>query len=251
MRRCDRIHAGLLTHLADIMGAARMRQGHVHAGRLSAGYGFGEQPAFDALIAEVDGDFAGMCLFFPSFSTWRGRPGVYVQDLFVEERFRGAGVGVALLRGTAALSRARGGGLSPPVRRREELLGRSVSTSGSASPWSDARADPCGLWRGLRALAGAAESGVRGTSMKAFYADEQKRHDPKVFLSSGAPQPNPEKPERVERLLAGAKRRRLRDRAPARSRPKADRRHPYAGISRFPAEHLSRAGSGSRARRKK
>ena len=35
--------------------------------------------------------------------------------------------------------------------------------------------------------------------MKAVYADEQKRHDPKAFLSSGAPQPNPEKPERVER----------------------------------------------------
>ncbi|WP_027057148.1 histone deacetylase family protein [Mesorhizobium loti] len=41
--------------------------------------------------------------------------------------------------------------------------------------------------------------------MKALYAEEQKRHDPKAFLSSGAPQPNPEKPERVERLLAGAK----------------------------------------------
>jgi acetoin utilization deacetylase AcuC-like enzyme len=41
--------------------------------------------------------------------------------------------------------------------------------------------------------------------MKAFFADEQKRHDPKAFLSSGAPQPNPEKPERVDRLLAGAK----------------------------------------------
>jgi acetoin utilization deacetylase AcuC-like enzyme len=41
--------------------------------------------------------------------------------------------------------------------------------------------------------------------MKAFYAEEQKRHDPKAFLSSGAPQPNPEQPERVERLLAGAK----------------------------------------------
>lgn len=41
--------------------------------------------------------------------------------------------------------------------------------------------------------------------MKAFYADEQKRHDPRAFLSSGAPQPNPEKPERVERLLAGAR----------------------------------------------
>ncbi|OCP00587.1 MULTISPECIES: histone deacetylase family protein [unclassified Ensifer] len=41
--------------------------------------------------------------------------------------------------------------------------------------------------------------------MKAFYAAEQKRHNPKAFLSSGAPQPNPEQPERVERLLAGAR----------------------------------------------
>ncbi|MCK3780064.1 histone deacetylase family protein [Ensifer sesbaniae] len=41
--------------------------------------------------------------------------------------------------------------------------------------------------------------------MKAFYAEEQKRHNPKAFLSSGAPQPNPEQPERVERLLAGAR----------------------------------------------
>lgn len=41
--------------------------------------------------------------------------------------------------------------------------------------------------------------------MRAFFADEQRRHDPKSFLSSGAPKPNPEVPERVERLLAGAK----------------------------------------------
>ncbi|ATU94728.1 histone deacetylase family protein [Phyllobacterium zundukense] len=41
--------------------------------------------------------------------------------------------------------------------------------------------------------------------MKTFYADEQKHHNPKGFLSSGAPQPNPEKPERIERLLAGAR----------------------------------------------
>ena len=41
--------------------------------------------------------------------------------------------------------------------------------------------------------------------MKAFFADEQRRHDPKMFLSSGAPQPNPEVPERIERLLYGAR----------------------------------------------
>ena len=41
--------------------------------------------------------------------------------------------------------------------------------------------------------------------MKTFFAEEQRRHDPKSFLSSGAPKPNPEVPERIERLLAGAK----------------------------------------------
>jgi acetoin utilization deacetylase AcuC-like enzyme len=41
--------------------------------------------------------------------------------------------------------------------------------------------------------------------MKAYFAEEQKRHDPKAFLSSGAPQPNPEQPARADRLLAGAK----------------------------------------------
>ncbi|URK85900.1 GNAT family N-acetyltransferase (plasmid) [Rhizobium sp. RCAM05350] len=50
-----------------------------------------------------------MCLFFPSFSTWRGCKGAYIQDIVVEERFRGAGIGVALLRHTAAHVRAEGG----------------------------------------------------------------------------------------------------------------------------------------------
>ncbi|WP_353643586.1 GNAT family N-acetyltransferase [Mesorhizobium sp. WSM2239] len=72
-------------------------------------FGFGPNPAFEALIAEVDGAFAGLCLFFPSFSTWHGRPGVYVQDLFVAEEFRGHGVGEKLLKGLAAVTRARGG----------------------------------------------------------------------------------------------------------------------------------------------
>jgi acetoin utilization deacetylase AcuC-like enzyme len=44
-----------------------------------------------------------------------------------------------------------------------------------------------------------------GVIMKTFYADEQRRHSPKGFLSSGTPRPNPERPERIERLLAGAR----------------------------------------------
>ncbi|RWA62340.1 MAG: GNAT family N-acetyltransferase [Mesorhizobium sp.] len=72
-------------------------------------YGFGEKPAFSTLIAEVDGEFAGLCLHFPIFSTWMGRPGVYVQDLYVEDRFRGRRIGEKLLRRVAKECRAAGG----------------------------------------------------------------------------------------------------------------------------------------------
>lgn len=72
-------------------------------------YGFGEKPAFSTLIAEVGGEFAGLCLHFPIFSTWMGRPGVYVQDLYVEDRFRGRKIGERLLRYVAAQCRNEGG----------------------------------------------------------------------------------------------------------------------------------------------
>lgn len=72
-------------------------------------YGFGEKPAFEALIAEAGDATAGVCVFFPSFSTYRGRPGAYVQDLFVDERFRGTGIGAMLLKRLASVTRARGG----------------------------------------------------------------------------------------------------------------------------------------------
>lgn len=70
--------------------------------------GFGETPAFEALIAEIDGLFAGMCVAFPSFSTWRGKKGLYIQDLFVDERFRGKQIGEKLLRAAASRGRAHG-----------------------------------------------------------------------------------------------------------------------------------------------
>ena len=72
-------------------------------------YGFGAKPAFEALIAESGDAVAGVCVFFASFSTYRGRPGSDVQDLFVDERFRGMGVGAKLLQRLAALTRERGG----------------------------------------------------------------------------------------------------------------------------------------------
>ncbi|MCF4166291.1 GNAT family N-acetyltransferase [Zavarzinia compransoris] len=65
-------------------------------------WGFGPDPAFEALIAEEGGRAIGLCLYFRSFSTWRGMPGAYVQDLYVDPESRGGGLGRALL---AALAR--------------------------------------------------------------------------------------------------------------------------------------------------
>jgi len=71
---------------------------------------FGDRPAAEALIAEVDGTPAGFALFFQNFSTWTGRPGIYLEDLYVTPAVRGAGVGTALLRHLAGLALDRGCG---------------------------------------------------------------------------------------------------------------------------------------------
>lgn len=72
--------------------------------------GFGENAAFEALLAERGGEAVGLSLFFASYSTWRGQRGVYLQDLVVAESARGLGVGERLLAATAALCHQRGGG---------------------------------------------------------------------------------------------------------------------------------------------
>jgi GNAT superfamily N-acetyltransferase len=64
--------------------------------------GFGPIPKFRALIAEWNEQPAGYALFFGYYSTWVG-PGLYLEDLFVRQKFRGRGIGVALL---AAVARA-------------------------------------------------------------------------------------------------------------------------------------------------
>jgi GNAT superfamily N-acetyltransferase len=59
--------------------------------------GFGERPFFQCLIAEYGGVPAGFALYFFNYSTWRGRPGIHLEDLFVRPPFRGKGIGKALL----------------------------------------------------------------------------------------------------------------------------------------------------------
>ena len=70
---------------------------------------FGERPAAEALIAEVDGETAGYAVFYPTFSTFLAIQGVWLEDLFVRPAHRGGGVGRALLAAVAARTRERGG----------------------------------------------------------------------------------------------------------------------------------------------
>lgn len=65
---------------------------------------FGEHPGAEVVIAEVDGLGAGFALFFHNFSTWRGRRGLYLEDLFVRPQFRGLGLGRALMIHLAKLA---------------------------------------------------------------------------------------------------------------------------------------------------
>jgi GNAT superfamily N-acetyltransferase len=71
---------------------------------------FGERPAAEVLIAEVDGTPAGFALFFTSFSTFVGRPGIYLEDLFIRPAFRGRGIGRAMLARLAQTALQRGCG---------------------------------------------------------------------------------------------------------------------------------------------
>ncbi len=65
---------------------------------------FGVRPMAEVLIAELDGAAVGFALFFHNFSTFEGRPGIYLEDLFVDPSARGSGAGKALLRALAGLA---------------------------------------------------------------------------------------------------------------------------------------------------
>jgi len=71
---------------------------------------FGERRMAEALLGYLKDDPAGFALFFHTFSTFLGRPGIYLEDLYVRPEFRGAGVGRALLVHLAKLARERGCG---------------------------------------------------------------------------------------------------------------------------------------------
>lgn len=65
---------------------------------------FGARPVAEARVAEVDGQVVGFALFFTNFSTFLARPGLYLEDLYVQPAHRGAGIGRALLQHLGALA---------------------------------------------------------------------------------------------------------------------------------------------------
>jgi GNAT superfamily N-acetyltransferase len=73
-------------------------------------HGFAPDCQFEAILAFRDGEPAGFAVFHPRFSTWLGRPGMYLEDLYVAAAARGQGVGRRLMARLAAISVERGWG---------------------------------------------------------------------------------------------------------------------------------------------
>lgn len=71
---------------------------------------FGSRPAAEALVATLDGVEVGFAIFFHNFSTFLGKPGLYLEDLFVRPQARGRGVGLAVMQALARLAIERGCG---------------------------------------------------------------------------------------------------------------------------------------------
>ena len=101
--------AGLLLHFVRELATFEKAAGSVVATEDDLRrHGFGPEPHFEALIASVDERPAGIALFFPTYSTWRGKPGLYLEDIFVSEWARGLGVGRRLMARLAAIAVERG-----------------------------------------------------------------------------------------------------------------------------------------------
>ena len=69
---------------------------------------FGPRPAVEGLVATIGADVAGYALFFHNFSSWRGKRGVFLEDIYVRPELRGQGIGKALFTEVTRVARDRG-----------------------------------------------------------------------------------------------------------------------------------------------
>ena len=92
--------------------------------------GFGPNPFYYCHIAEQNGLPVGFALYFFNYSTWKGQPGVYLEDLFVQPEYRGLGLGKALLKRVAAFALERG-----CQRLQWEVLDWNARPSTSIAQW--------------------------------------------------------------------------------------------------------------------
>jgi GNAT superfamily N-acetyltransferase len=71
---------------------------------------FGTPAYAEAIVAEAQGRLIGFALFFKNYSTFLTKPGLYLEDLYVQDAYRGQGIGKALLKAVAQIAQARGYG---------------------------------------------------------------------------------------------------------------------------------------------
>lgn len=100
----------ILAFIRELAAFERLADEVVATEDALAGTLFGPHPAAEVLIAEIDGVAVGFALFFRNYSTFLGRPGIFLEDLFVRPAARGRGIGRALLSRLATIAAERGCG---------------------------------------------------------------------------------------------------------------------------------------------
>ncbi|MEO5492726.1 MAG: GNAT family N-acetyltransferase [Sphingomonas sp.] len=104
IRPATPVDAVLILRLVKELAAFEREPDAVVATEAGLTYALFEERSAEAVIAEQDGIAVGFALFFHNFSTWTGRKGLYLEDLYVTPDARGSGVGTALLRHLAELA---------------------------------------------------------------------------------------------------------------------------------------------------
>ncbi|WP_342641655.1 GNAT family N-acetyltransferase [Rhodoligotrophos ferricapiens] len=98
--------------IAYMIRAHAQFDGKEHLCKISADdvrrYGFGDDAVFKVLLAEIEGRPVGSLVFYRTFSSWEGKPFLFIEDFFVREEQRGRGIGRMLLARVAALAKRQG-----------------------------------------------------------------------------------------------------------------------------------------------